>query len=70
MRLSTSGRFGISEVEGQGQQQNYSFNALLARSLSPSLFATLRYEFTSRETGQASGRAERNTVVVALRQSF
>jgi uncharacterized protein (PEP-CTERM system associated) len=68
--LSTSGRFGISEIEGQGQQQNYSFNALLARSLTPTLFATLRYEFTSRDIDQAAGRSERNTVVVALRQSF
>jgi uncharacterized protein (PEP-CTERM system associated) len=68
--FSAAGRYGVSETDSGSQRNNYSFNARLARALSPTLFATLRYEFTSRETNQFGGRADRNTVTIALRQSF
>jgi hypothetical protein len=70
MNLTTGGRYGVTESEGFGRQVNYSLNAILSRSLTPSLAGALQYQFTSRETVQFSGVAQTNTVIVSLRQTF
>jgi hypothetical protein len=70
MSLTTGGRYGVTETEGFGRQVNYALNAVLSRSLTASLFGSLQYQFTSRETVQFGGAAQTNTVIVSLRQAF
>ncbi len=71
MSLSAAGRFGTSESQNiNGTATNYGFTAALTRTLSPRLFASLRYEYSNRETNQFAGRTDRNVITLSLRQAF
>jgi uncharacterized protein (PEP-CTERM system associated) len=71
MTVNAAVRYGISEADNaSGERHNYSVSAGLSRALTERLVASLRYQFSSRETNQAGGRAERNIITFSLRQSF
>jgi uncharacterized protein (PEP-CTERM system associated) len=75
MTLTTVARYGISEsdstgIVNSGPAPNYSFTAALNRLLSPSVVASLRYDFISRDSTGTNGTSTRNQVILALTQTF
>jgi uncharacterized protein (PEP-CTERM system associated) len=71
MTLTAAVRYGISESDNvSGDQHNYSITAGISRALTERLVATLRYQFSSRETNQVGGTADRNLVTFSLVQAF
>ncbi|PWS39215.1 TIGR03016 family PEP-CTERM system-associated outer membrane protein [Falsiroseomonas bella] len=70
MTLVAAGRYGISEPENSGELRNYSLTVGVTRALTERLVASLLYQFTSRETNEFGGTADRNLITFSLSQAF
>lgn len=71
LSLSTAGRIGWTDTEGQGDGRFYSAQVALARAFTPSLAGTLQYQFTkSDNTAGTLGSTTQNTIILSLRQLF
>lgn len=66
--LTLAGQVGQVESATAGDGMRYGLRAILTQALSPTLFGSLQYRFTSRETND--GDAVQNSVLVSLRQLF
>ncbi|WP_372620685.1 TIGR03016 family PEP-CTERM system-associated outer membrane protein [Falsiroseomonas sp.] len=70
LALTTSGRVGITEREGQDENMSYVFQAGLSKVISPRLSGSVQYQFSQRENYFQGGSAVQNTIIVTLRQLF
>jgi uncharacterized protein (PEP-CTERM system associated) len=69
LSLNTAGRVGVTDTQGTGEENFYSFQAGLAQAFSPTLAGTVQYQFTARDP-ETGGRTTQNMVIVTLRQLF